>query len=365
MSEPVPISFPEDILRWVAEQLDLAGEPFAVGRDIDLSPLYEGVIPGDEYQRRSEIEKRAAQRHWFTYPYGTGDEVRLTPEGAHHASTIYLTSRARTVLAESIARGIEADGPQFASGVASSKSEAMKAGGLGGNRYLLDLQRLVREALTRRADTVLSVWQEIAQAQGYSLSERDSEALEGSLRAALTDTVPELAEVFKRSPAFGPPLIHVGDRIRELITACMTATLPRVRRMTLGVGAPLPGPSHPVTNLTFTGSTIGAVQTGPGAAASVTQTVNQGMNAKEVLGLLAHLEAALAEHAADLSSDIRELIQDGIGETRAALAEPKPSRFRLRAAGLSFTELLQTVGSLPAVADVLVQLGQALHVLPK
>jgi hypothetical protein len=97
------IRTPEDLLIFVAEQLDTAGDPFGVGRDVSIDPLFE-VPASEELVRLSALWARATAFGWFKG--GTIEKLvtlarerrlYLTDLGAAAARRLYLTQRARLV----------------------------------------------------------------------------------------------------------------------------------------------------------------------------------------------------------------------------------------------------------------------------
>jgi hypothetical protein len=223
-------------------------------------------------------------------------------------------------------------------------SQASAAGRLRSGNTVRMLQGVAENELKARAHLVLNVLQRVHNALGAATYDGLANDLKQEAEIHINENALSLTEELKNRA--GRLLPDMAKRM-SLMDAQSAATAKVNAEIDLYVdslaarnaGGVVP---HGHTTVNISG-TIGAVQTAPGAFASVTQHIGAEDKA-EVLAVLAQLEDRI-EQAADIAPDIKRELQGLIPETAAELNKERPALIKVKSLLQGIATTIQTLGS--------------------
>jgi hypothetical protein len=252
----------------------------------------------------------------------------------------------------------------LAGSLMSMTNEATKRNALGNGRFHAALADICAAEFHARVDLLWDIVQQVLSAHGVVPAGDLAQRIKEFLTPRLSKECSELTERARREVARFRGLAHLQAKVSEEFRPAEDGLFARVDLFAKQLSRAPVSPGSSVQN--FYGSTVGAVQTGAGATATVQQSIVVGDTKATETALLALSEAlsAITVSGAFSQRELLELVADLVSEVR----KPQPSRLKVSqlAAGLG-TALQTTAAVKPAYELVRVALlgwGINLPIIP-
>lgn len=226
----MPPSTPEEVLRFIAAELERAGRHFAEGVEVECEPLFDGLPPGPEYAAVNVLLHEMYEDGilMFRTHMGPGHPYGLTSRGAALARRIYLPQAEREALLRIGASRIEGRRDAFQRGLGEAIGRLAARGLRHSSVAVAEIRRMAIEELEARLRIVLDIWRSAAVRKGFELGREWAELTREALDQLVVASQ-DLAELYRvplpRFDGGGETWEDVAARIRARVDAEVDAAL--------------------------------------------------------------------------------------------------------------------------------------------
>lgn len=345
------VKSPDDVLLFMAHSLERDGRKVFAGADVDLRPIWEGVPAGSDYAFIStQVSQAHRQLHWIKPDSnGLGAGYELTDIGVARLEQIRLDP-ARLAKAAQLSKQAWSGGPRRLQRTVAEEMERMH-GSVGGSRWALLLHRLVEDEAKARAGEILGIYERAFPQVGSSVSDDFRTAVVDSAKIMMVESRDEFLKVFGRSQPIGKGWALVLDDVTQSVVDDVA-----YRAEMASLGSAPPAERTTSTMFNFHGP-VGAVQTGEGASASVTQNIEADFSAAQPLLLeLKQLIDATEKRDELARAAVSTLADELIREVESRL----PNRMTMVAKLQGIALLIQTADAIPGAINLVKRISSAI-----